>query len=415
MSAFKSLKLLFLAAVIIQSAAATGADWKSLFDSGFQAMENGDYQNARTLFEQSISVNDENQEVWQEYSACLRKLKDPQTALKAGWRALECGQESSVLWNNIGNILLDCHAWNEALDAYKKSYTLTDDRKGAIQSILDLGYEMMLFRDFEGARKIFEYAYSLDDESGLALLDLGILSALTGDSERGRIRITKAIIFLKDESNEPGLAYARGALDEIKRTKTLSVPFPLGRSYQTVPSLFLIQPVKDKALKLKISPTITRNFPVSADKIMSVTTPSDWYEKTEINLREMQLSITFSSSKQETPFSFSINPVITDESYDLSIPALTSMLTINGEKLIPQSTEGKLSIQDFSKNTVTVLSFALTDKNYSETSPPDEYQYITQGVAVQDRVMHSFTLLSQSVKKDVIRPIFTAIQSITYK
>ena len=290
----------FIALIVILSAVNVRGD--EIFDKAYRMMEQGKPVQALALYEKAIAANQNSADIWQEYTICLRKLKRFQKGLQAGWRTLELGHESEGTWGNIGNVMMEAHAWDAAYGAFQKAAALAGNKTWAAQNFLNLGFEQWIFGANSGAKKSYDAALVLAPDYGPALLDMGNLLASTGNPGKGKEMMEKALDLLKKDNNKNGVSYASMSLEFLKENGKVVPPNPKGKSYQNVPSDLLKRPPSDSSLKLKIESAVKRVVRIGENLMFVISTPEEWLELTGDDKKSGILTVEFLSSPGKNRF-----------------------------------------------------------------------------------------------------------------
>jgi tetratricopeptide (TPR) repeat protein len=383
-----------------------------LFDQAYRMLEEGKPVQALALYEKALAANPDSADIWQEYTICLRKLKRLQKALQAGWRTLELGNESEGAWGNIGNVMLEAHAWDAAHGAYQKAASLAGNKRWAAQNFLNLGFEQWIFGETGGAKKSYEAALELAPDFGPALLDMGNLLASTGNPVKGKELIEKALGQLKNENNKNGISYATMSLDYLKKNGRIMPHSSIGKSYQNVPQNLLKRPPAGSSLKLKTDSTVKRIVRIGENLVMAISTPEEWLEKMDDD-KSGTLTLEFLSAPGNNRFHALITPIPASAGKKTSedVKAIT---TSAGTKLLSNSVEKELKLFEISGKQVSGYAYTLTDKSWKKDSPEGEYQYVTQGFFISSDIVHTFTILMDSRDLSLLADKLDAVRSISY-
>ena len=417
------MKKYFLAIILIISASLffspypgeiKAADTKDLFDLAYSLMEKRDYPGALEYYEKAIALSPKSQEIWMEYTVCLRKLKKFQRAAMAGWRALELGPQKEAIWGNIGNVFLDCHEWDAAFKAFKKAESLSKNKNWIVQNYLNLGFMQWSFDKPELALTTFNYAYALDKNNSLTLVDIGIVYASTGRIKEGIKEIEKAIKMLKNEKNSNVVKYGKRALAAIKKDNGIKPPPNTGASYQSLPTHLLTQPAPNKALKLSIAPEVKRLYVINGAKNLIITTPEPWIEGITNTGSIGLFDIIFYSIKINEKSKYMISPVKGEK--ELSTANLKVLVNNHGRSMLKQSVENKLKIIPITGKTITGNYYTLQDKSYKKNKKvTGEFPFLTQGVVKSGKFLFTFTILTHSRNDKYINSMLNIIRSIEFR
>ncbi|MCU0847569.1 MAG: tetratricopeptide repeat protein [Spirochaetes bacterium] len=406
-------KILILSAAICILMPGTHVRAYDLFDRAYEMMSQGKLVKALELYEKALAANPESPDIWQEYTICLRKLKRFQKSLQAGWKTMELGGETEGRWANIGNVMLEVHAWEQAFDAYRKADAMTRNKKWAAQNFLNLGFEQWIYGNNSGAEKCFTQALSIDPENGLAVLDLGNFHASTGDIVSGKEQIRKAIELLKNDPKSKAMAYAKQSLDAIEKNGSLTAPFPRGKSYQFAPEHLLKRPPAKAALNMMTDRMVKRLVSIEEKATLTLTTPEEWLELLKVNEQRGILTIEYLSPPGKERFHFLISP-LTGLKDSKTARDVKAMAEGSGKRLLGRSIEKELEIFELKGREIEGYAYTLSDKSFKKGANPEEYPFVTQGFLLSSGTVHSFTVLTDSKEKAFIMSVLDVLKSISY-
>lgn len=255
---------------------------KEAWDAAYKLMKEKKYREACALYEKGTRLAPDSQEIWIEYTVCLRCTNRLARSVMAGWRALELDEESNGMWGNLGNSFSQAHEWDAAMAAYKSAEELSNDKRWNCQNFLNLGYAQWICRDLKAAEATFDYAMKKYPDSGMVLLDLACVHATAGDLKKAAEEFDKAAGMLESEGNQRALVYLESIRAEIEDKGRLDPPRDFGPSYQKLPAPFLKQPEKGKALSLAMEKNVRKCFFVPKAGIISIEVPEEWVESIDV-------------------------------------------------------------------------------------------------------------------------------------
>jgi Tfp pilus assembly protein PilF len=405
----KRFRVIAALAFILSTTVAFGNE---TFDKAYELMDQGKPVKALEYYEKAISEDPGSADIWQEYTICLRKLNRVQKALQSGWITMDLGIETAATWVNIGNVMIQAHAWEDCFQAYKKAAALTDNKAWAAQNFLNLGYEQWLFGSNDGARKAYSAALDLAPDYGPALLDMGNLYGTTGDTAKAKELLEKSLVILKNGNNKTGVEYASLSLKELNEKGKLTAPTPIGRPYQDVPRYLLKKPAPKQAAGLKIESSVKHLVKIDKDMTLNIFAPEEWLMTAEED-DNSRVTVEFNSAPGKARFHFLITPMTT-VTEKVTLEDLKQIATNAGTKLLENSVETKLELFEVKGKQTGGYAYILTDKTYKKDSGENEYPIVTQGFFVSSGLMHVFTVLSDSKDKSFIESKLGAVQSILY-
>lgn len=359
---------------------------KYFFDEAYKSMSQGKYLIALNNYEKAISLNPENSDFWLEYTSCLRKAKRYQKAIQAGLHALELEPESALVWNNIGNIYVDCHVWDKAFEAFSNYEKYQTNINKSVQNYLNLGYYGTLNKEFNISEKSLKRAKELQSDNAMAYIDLGVLYASNGDVEKGKEEINKGLEYSQKSNNEKATKYGEVILKQIGKNGTLKFDPPLGKSFQIIPERLLVQS-GIKALDLKIDSIVERLIFVTPIYKLKINTPEFWLEETDeqnqvftIKLQNYNGDLLLIS-----PLTQNIG-MLRKEDVEIQTKEL-------GDGLLKDAVESEYLIKKIEEKNYGNF-FTLTDKSFKEGS--SGYKYISSGYLLVDKLPVIFSILSNN-------------------
>ncbi|MDP8235123.1 MAG: tetratricopeptide repeat protein [Candidatus Erginobacter occultus] len=370
---------------------------RELFDQAFQLLEQGKVYEAIPVYDRALAEAPESPDIWMEYISCLRKAKYSQRAARAGWRALEVGEEASTVWGNLGNVFCDGRAWSAAEEAFGRAAALSEDRRWSAQNFLVLGYHQMICGDSEAAVNSFQAGLKIDPTHGLALIDLGIAKATLGRVPEGVRDLRRGIAMIKYQAKQAGdddpggVGYGQAALSVLEEKGGLTMDDKFSRdSFQSLPDRFLKRPKKGEALSLSIDPAVERCFQITPRALVSFTAPESWREEFEMKSGGPVFTYRPESGDE---FMLMFSPFRMPEGK----PDPRKMLEERGKAMLETSVEANLKMIPIKTPTAEGCVFTLTDRKLvGKTRRGESYLYATQGIVASGQAFGLFTLLSDS-------------------
>ncbi|MBI1870445.1 MAG: tetratricopeptide repeat protein [Chlamydiae bacterium] len=400
--------ILFFESGIEGHSSEMNSEAKATFDRAFTLIEKGNLEEAKTLYEKTIQLAPESQDAWLEYTSCLRKCHHLQRAVRAGWRAVELGQDSSSVWTNLGNVFLDANAWNSASDAFKKVQILSEDRKHVVQNFLNLGFRQWIFGDSEAALKTFNEALKLNSSNGQTLLDISAVLLSQQKLEEGLHQIHEAILTLQNEDNKRGLIYAENVLDIMKDEGVLIPPLSTGQFFQNLPEPFLKQPVLGTALGLKIEDEVKYTIPVSFSHKVLLKVPELWEIDVTEGSRQEPGTITF-QPKKDDQFKLMLSFMVSKK----NVLEIQETVRKNGEESLKESVETQLSLIQIESDSFHGCAYFLTDRSLVGKEPKEnDYPYLIQGIGKAGDVDVFFTVLSRFKDEKFVNEMLEKVSKI---
>ncbi len=373
---------------------------KEIFDNAFAAMQQGKPEKARGLYEKALEINPDSCEIWLEYTSCLRKTKHYQRAVMAGWKAIELDSKNYGCWGNLGNVFLECQAWQQAYDAFRHAEILCNDKTWSSHNFLNMGYSAMQNGDTTSAAKAIEHALLLDPSSRLARIDYALLLGITGNTDKAKNELIKALETKPaNQTDNQTIEFGKKILETLEKNKQIDFPEPFATSTQLLPSRFLNRPGSGQVLRLAIDKDINRIFSLGKSEYFSLRTPETWDESLEI-AKESFYTIKF-NVPENPPCWFLLTPMPVARNHYNSDNIQKDVRKM-GEILMPHATDKELVLFSLPGDQNTFgYSFTITDKNW-KPGREEDFPHATQGIMVIDGMPFTFTILSHSRDKEFI-------------
>ncbi len=400
-----SIKILLVLLVLCCRLHAENKPWQEDFDAAYSLLGSGNYGEALKHYEKAISLDPKRQDYYIEYMSCLRNLKRLQKAAAVGWLSMELGPEREEAWLNLGNIFLAAHAWDSAFNAFEQADKFTKDKAQSAQRFLNLGYSQYCFGMKEAALKNYSHACDIDNQCGMALLDIGILHASSGELEKGMDEIDKSMDLMQKEGNSLGQVYATNSLEHLGREGSLQKPVPYaGESYQILPRVLLVQPPAGSAGSLPVETEATRRFYVDDHRTFVLRTPENWGESVSAN----GAALVIDEAPAMCLFTAKLFNLYPDDRFSFEISVYSRAPDSDEIKSIVERKQSEIAGKDLglfpiSGGSIRGYAFSNYDLEYvNKKDNPEEYPYITQGFFTSGSLGFFFSLYTDGIAREYL-------------
>jgi tetratricopeptide (TPR) repeat protein len=388
---------------------------QKLFDSAYDLQKKGKVYDALRLYERAIQLAPASNGIWMEYTVCARKAGYLQRAVRAGWRTIELGPPSDGIWANLGNAFMVSRAWDASMKAFKEAAALSHDRHWSAQNFLNLGYEQLTSGNAALALKTFLYATAIDPPNALAHIDCGMAMAAGGKDYEGVKEIKKGLSLL-DKKDTTLVEYAQNALNDIQRKGKIDVFVPNSQSFQKLPDRFLTQPAHGSALSLQIDDSLERQWQISPEGVLAMTTPESWREsRKKFEYTNVDYSFKQNFILYEPPYGDEFNLLWSQRQTKESLLDIESDTKNEGKTALKSSTEDKLELIPIISPSAKGYAFVLTDKKIAGKKHVDhDYPYMIRANLKSGDILNKITILSDSRDEAFLKNMLKVLQSIAY-
>jgi Tfp pilus assembly protein PilF len=363
-------------------------------DLAYEMFEKQDYQAAILNYERAISFSPDAADPWVEYTMVLRRLNRLVSAARAGWRAVELAPNDVAAWNNLGNVLVNAHAWEGAMAAFQKVEALSKDRTVAARDFVALGYKEWINGLGESALKSFQYALKIDPQDGFAsVLSGAVLACSSKDNlQEAEQRITKGIEMLQRERTSENLQYAKTLLEDLKAGRSLCPKWAPGISSQPLPPSLESQPGKDEALKVEVPGQIIRRYRLPEGVILSIRTPENWAESLDKTVPGALSTVSF-KPLDGSSYEVRMSPLSVGQEKEGVRAVAASWVS----RLMKETGDEKPELGTLKSETAEGLGFILVRKPPAGKSrSQDDFQYTIGAVMQAGPVYCLFTVIAKS-------------------
>ncbi len=390
-----------------------GKPAKLASDLAYEMYAKEDYRGAISYYERAISYSPDAADPWIEYTMVLRKVNRLLSAARAGWRATELAPNESSAWNNLGNVLLNAHAWEGAANCFQKVEALGKSRNLAARNFVLLGYEEWSSGFGESALKRFQYALKVNPQDGLASALVGAVLACRSKDRlpEAEQAITRGIEMLQKEGNEPNFQYAKGLLEDLKAGRSLCPKWVPSISFQLLPPSLEAQPGRGGALKVEIPSQIIRNYRLPQGITLSLQTPEIWAESLDTTVAGALFTVLF-KPLDGAPFEARLSPLKVGQEKESVRTVASSWIS----RLMKETGDDKPELSPLKSETAEGLGFVLTHKLPSDKPrSPGDAQYTVGAIMQAGPAYCLITILSKNKDSVFVSACYDVFKTLSAK
>lgn len=175
------------------------------------ARTRGDLDDAKTLLEQGLAIDEHNGEAWLAYGVVLSELgpSHREAARDAVTRAAHLRPDDAEPWVAQGDLDIAEARWSSAAEHFREALAHNPAHAGARTN---LGVALAQMGDRQGAMRAFREATERAPNTGAAWNGLGAMRLATGDAEGAVGPLQQASVLLPEDPNPSlnlGLALSR--------------------------------------------------------------------------------------------------------------------------------------------------------------------------------------------------------------
>jgi tetratricopeptide (TPR) repeat protein len=382
-------------------------------DLAYEMYTQENYRAAILNYERAISYSPNAVEPWIEYTMVLRRVNRLVNAARAGWRAVELAPDDVAAWNNLGNVLLNAHAWDGAMASFQKVEVLGKNRTLAARNFVALGYEEWISGLGESAWKRFQYALKVDPQDGLALVLLGAALACRSKdnlSEAER-HITRGIDMLKEDRNAANIQYAKALLEDLKAGRSLCPKWTPGISFQLLPPALESQPGRGTALKVDVPSQVIRRYRLPEGVILSIRTPEIWAESLDKAISGALFTVLF-TPLDGSGYEVRMSPLGVGQGKEDVRTVASSWIN----RLMKETGEERPELSPLKSETADGLAFVLTHKTPpGKSGSKADAQYTIGAVMQAGSVYCLITVLTKNKEPEFINACYEIFKSCSTK
>jgi protein O-GlcNAc transferase len=155
-------------------------DIDTLFQSGLALHQQGQLDAAEAIYRQVLGRDGNHVSAWQLRGVIRYQQKLPAEALPLLERAVALDPANAASLNNLGNVLIDLHRFEDAVDALRRATAL---RPEAADMRANLGRALRFYKKLDEAAEAYRHAIALDHKRAAYHASLGnVLSASKDDA-----------------------------------------------------------------------------------------------------------------------------------------------------------------------------------------------------------------------------------------
>ena len=381
-------------------------------DLAYEMYAKEDYRGAILNYERAISYSPNAAEPWIEYTMVLRRVNRLVNAARAGWRAVELAPNDVAAWNNLGNVLLNAHAWDGAMASFQKVEVLGKNRTLAARNFVALGYEEWISGLEESAWKRFQYALKIDPQDGLVLVLVGaVLACRSKDNlSEAEQHITRGIDRLQEDRNAANIQYAKALLEDLKAERSLCPKWTPSISFQPLPPSLESQPGRGGALKVDVPSQVIRRYRLPEGVILSIKTPEIWAESLDKAISGGLCTVLF-TPLDGSGYEVRMSPLSVQGKEDLRTVASSWI-----SRLMKETGDEKPELSPLKSETADGLAFVLAHKMPPGKSPGQVDPQYTIGAVMQAGSAYSLIMvLTKSKEPAFINACYEIFKSCSGK
>lgn len=382
-------------------------------DLAFEMYAKEDYRGAILNYERAISYSPNAAEPWIEYTMVLRRVNRLWNAARAGWRAVELAPNDVAAWNNLGNVLLNAHAWDGAMSSFQKVEALSKNRTLAARNFVVLGHEEWVSGLEESAWKRFQYALKVDPQDGLAQVLVGAAVACRSKDNLSEAEqhITRGIDRLREDRNAANLQYAKTLLEDLKAGRSLCPKWAPSISFQPLPPSLESKPGGGGASKVDLPSQVIRCYRLPEGVILSVKAPEIWAESLDKAVSGTLFTVLF-TPLDGSDYEVRMSPLSVNQGKEDVRTVASSWIS----RLMKETGDEKPELTPLKSQTADGLAFVLSHKAPPGKSPGQADPRYTIGAVMQAGSAYCLiTVLTKSKEPGFINAFYDIFKSCSAK
>ncbi len=193
-----------------QSAAAVRLN----MDQGLQFFSQGEYEQALTVFNAALELDDQQPSLWANVGNAHSKLNQNEQAIEAYQKAIDLAPEDPTLYQNMGGLYASMGDTEKARELYQQAVSLSayGDPKAAAVNYYNMGVTFINSGKTEEAIEALTKALEADPEYAEAHYQLGISMLGTGQMEDSSGHLKK---YLELAPQGPNAEVARQLVEQL--------------------------------------------------------------------------------------------------------------------------------------------------------------------------------------------------------
>lgn len=148
----------------------SGKDAKYYYQRGIQHFKNESYAEAINDFSETLKLNPQFKDAYNDRGSAHRMQKDNESAIKDYKQAKDLGRGSVIAYNNLGNTYRETGEYEEAINVYNTALSISKDNPMVLNN---RGLAKFNNGDLEGAIEDFKKVIQIQPDNASAYNNLG--------------------------------------------------------------------------------------------------------------------------------------------------------------------------------------------------------------------------------------------------
>jgi len=172
-------------------------------DQGLQLFNQGEYEQALTVFNTALELDDQQPALWANVGNAYSKLNQHEQAVEAYQKALDLAPEDPTLYQNLGGLYASMGDSEKARELYQKAVSLSayGDPRDAAVNYYNMGVTFINSGKTEEAIEALTKALEADPEYAEAHYQLGLSMLGTGQMEESSGHLKKYLELTPEGAN----------------------------------------------------------------------------------------------------------------------------------------------------------------------------------------------------------------------
>jgi len=181
----------------------SAAEVRLNMDQGLQFFSQGEYEQALTVFNAALELDDRQPALWANVGNTYSKLNQNEQALEAYQKAIDLAPEDPTLYQNMGGLYASMGDTEKARELYQEAVSLSayGDPKDAAVNYYNMGVTFINSGKAEEAIEALTKALEADPEYAEAHYQLGISMLGTGQMEESASHLKMYLELTPDGPN----------------------------------------------------------------------------------------------------------------------------------------------------------------------------------------------------------------------
>ncbi|MCZ6767786.1 MAG: tetratricopeptide repeat protein [Acidobacteria bacterium] len=181
----------------------SAAEVRLNMDQGLQFFNQGEYEQALTVFNAALELDDQQPALWANVGNTHSKLNQHEQAVEAYQKALDLAPEDPTLYQNLGGLYASMGDTEKARELYQKAVSLSayGDPRDAAVNYYNMGVTFINSGKSEEAIEALTKALEADPEYAEAHYQLGISMLGTGQMEESADHLKKYLELAPEGAN----------------------------------------------------------------------------------------------------------------------------------------------------------------------------------------------------------------------